>query len=155
MSLLDTLRNDWDHLMAEHGPELEHALSVAAAVADNPVAQMVLGLAHIPGSSMEVLGRVLQQLEADFAKLMPAKAGDVYSTPDPTATAAAQETSSADSASALPAERSTSDPDPTAGDAPALSATAADASAPATVPTATPEVASWQLQQAQQDAGSS
>jgi hypothetical protein len=120
MSLIDTLKNDWDHLMAEHGPELEHALTVAAAVADSPAAQMILSLAHVPVSSIEAFASAMQKLDADFAKMIP---------PDPTMLTPAP---------AEPAE--VTEPDPTnalaapsgPGDVPAADGSSAPGAANAT-----------------------
>ena len=71
MSVLDTLRADFDKVLGDHSHEIEDGLDVAAKVAGNPLAQTVLGLAHVPPSILADISTHLQDLDIEFGRLKP------------------------------------------------------------------------------------
>ncbi|HEY1622132.1 MAG TPA: hypothetical protein VGG25_31230 [Streptosporangiaceae bacterium] len=71
MGLIDTIKEEIGDVLQEHAGEIEVLLSDAAAVARTPLAAAAAEAVHIPSSSGERIASLLQQLEADFAKLAP------------------------------------------------------------------------------------
>jgi hypothetical protein len=94
VNIIEMLRADVEHVIEHHGAEIQEALDTAAKVAGSPAAQIVLGLAHCPPTSVEAFAAMLQKVDADFGKLtppasepepqpvIPASAGTDGTTPD-------------------------------------------------------------------------
>lgn len=72
VSVLDSLKADFEKVIEQHRPEIEAGLVDAAKVVSNPVAEAVAGLVHIPPEALTGVAAALLDLDHELGQLKAA-----------------------------------------------------------------------------------
>jgi hypothetical protein len=69
MNLLDTIRNDVDHLLGAHAAELEHAARIEEAAASNPLVKIALDAVGLTPQMQSILADLVGKADAEATRL--------------------------------------------------------------------------------------
>jgi hypothetical protein len=69
VSLIDTLRQDFENLIGGHAEELERAGQVAEAAAGDPLVQTALAAGGLTTAARQILAEAIAKLDAEFGRL--------------------------------------------------------------------------------------